>query len=77
MMGEFMMNTDTYTADNWLNHTMPDAANNYVRLQVATSLAMDKIDTVSINNLIKTGDELWTNPENNAKLSKILRSIVD
>lgn len=32
MMGEFMMNTDTYTADNWLNHTMPDAANNYVRI---------------------------------------------
>ena len=52
MMGEFMMNADTYTADNWLNHTMPDVANTYVRLQTPTPLAMDKIDKASMDGLI-------------------------
>ena len=31
-MGEFMMNMDTYTADNWLKTNMPDSKNNYIRL---------------------------------------------
>jgi hypothetical protein len=34
LLNEFMMNVDTYTADNYLNHTLP--AKDYVRMQIVT-----------------------------------------
>ena len=64
MNGEFMLNADTYTANNWLNHTMPDPANNYVRVQTPTPLGMDKVDKASIDGLIVKGNDLWDNADN-------------
>ena len=75
MMGEFMMNTDTYTADNWLNHTMPNVENTYVRMQIPSLIGMDKIDPVSIEGLKQNGHDLWS--QNQPKIEKILRAIVD
>lgn len=54
MKDEFMMNMDTYTADNLLNHTL--SAQNYLRLQIPTTLPMDKKDPVSIQALKDKGE---------------------
>ena len=72
---EFMMNMDTYSADNYPQTFIPDPKNNYLRMQTTTSLGMDKIDKKSIEGLIKDGNKLWKENEENMK--KILRDIID
>ena len=43
MKSEFMMNMDAYSADYWLNTTIPESNINYIRAQMVSDLSMDNI----------------------------------
>ena len=73
MMGEFMMNIDTYTADNILKHRMPE--DKYLRMQIVSDIGMDKVDPKSIAGLKKNGMDLWD--LNKEKMTKMLNTIID
>mmetsp|Transcript_1320 Transcript_1320/g.1698 ORF Transcript_1320/g.1698 Transcript_1320/m.1698 type:complete len:135 (-) Transcript_1320:19-423(-) len=72
-MGEFMMNMDTYSADNYLQWNMPEGS--YLRMQTTSDIGMDKIDPASIEGLKADGDKLYK--ENQEALEKMLREIID
>ncbi len=72
-MGEFMMNMDTYTADNYLKWSMPE--DRYLRLQTTSNIGMDKIDKKSIDGLKADGNKLYR--ENAEALEALLRQIID
>lgn len=59
MSGEFMMNMDAFTADYYLKTNIPDAAKNYHRAQMDSSLSMDDVSDTAILNLLSAGDYLW------------------
>lgn len=73
MMGEFMMNVDTYTAHHRLKNQMPE--DDYLRMQIVSNIGMDKIDPKSITGLKKNGMDLWD--LNKEKITKMLRTIID
>ena len=79
-MGEFMMNMDTYTADNWLkqymNHDHSAVKNkDYLRLQTVSTIGMDKIDAVSIAGLKVDGQTLYD--DNKADIEDMIKAIID
>ena len=70
---EFMMNMDTYTADWYMNHTMP--ADDYLRLQKTTKLGMDKVDPASIAGL--QADGIALHDLNKEALEAMMRRMID
>jgi hypothetical protein len=60
MKSEFMMNMDAFSADFWLNTTIPESNVNYIRAQMVSDLSMDDISPKAILNLKSAGEDLWT-----------------
>lgn len=79
LFGELASSVETYTSEFYLNSTVFDGViqkkEDYLRLQIDTSLAMDKSDKKNLDDLESDGLTLWKRHATEVKV--MLRKIID
>ena len=58
-LDELMMNIETYTSDKSVEIHIKDPKQNYVRVNIPSTLPMDQIGETNVNNLLKAGEDMY------------------
>jgi hypothetical protein len=79
MLGDFINNIETYTADTLLEYSL-GPEEKYIRLQVYTKAVLDSYQPDDVAQMLVEGKRMWEEPLEPAtqdQFKKMLRDIID